>query len=437
MSCLSALICNCPESGQAVEKSIMDSRIDTLKEAKRSLEKGGIELNDREELLALLGILISAIEEAGGDKGSEKLSFSLASSLVSSQALLSLLKQQSAELDALRKLSLNLTSSLDMPTVLNAIVGESIRLVKDARAVHIYLYKNGSLEFGAALQSNGNTSPIATPRRDGLTYTVARSGETLVVEEMQAHPLYAKAPPVWNGSIIGIPLKMNQVVVGVMNLSRSTTGGFNAAELRLLSLLADQAAVSISNASLHQMISRKAYSDLVTGLPNRRALDERLEKEVLRSRRTGQSFAVVMMDLDGFKNVNDTYGHALGDQVLRVFFSYMAQGLRATDFLARYGGDELTLIMSQTTLQSAVMVADKITEKMTKFFFKAPDEKRITLGISGGIAVYPTHGRSAADLLRAADEALYRAKRRERGRFLVAKGLTGPLAPITFPQTNE
>ena len=120
-----------------------------------------------------------------------------------------------------------------------------------------------------------------------------------------------------------------------------------------------------------------------------------------------------------------------------VFFSYMAQGLRATDFLARYGGDELTLIMSQTTLPSAVLVADKITEKMKKFFFEAPDGKRITLGISGGIAVYPTHGRSAADLLRAADEALYRAKRRERGKFLVAKGLTGPLAPITFPQTNE
>jgi len=88
-------------------------------------------------------------------------------------------------------------------------------------------------------------------------------------------------------------------------------------------------------------------------------------------------------------------------------------------------------------LQSAVMVADKITEKMKKFFFKAPDGKRITLGISGGIAVYPTHGRSAAELLRAADEALYRAKRRERGKFLVAKGLTGPLASVKFPQTNE
>lgn len=353
------------------------------------------------------------------------------------EELLALLEQQSAELDALRQLSLHLTSSLDMPTVLNAIVGESMRLIKDARAVHIYLYKNGSLEFGAALQLDGNTAPIASPRRDGLTYKVARSGEIIVVEEMQTHPLYAKAPPAWNGSIIGIPLKMNQVVVGVMNLSRSTTGGFNAAELRLLNLLADQAAVSISNASLHQMIRRKAYSDTVTGLPNRRALDERLEQEILRARRTGKNFSVVMMDLDGFKNVNDTYGHALGDQVLRVFFSYMAQGLRATDFLARYGGDELTLIMSQTTLESAMMVAAKITEAMRKFSFKAPDEKRITLGISGGIAVYPTHGHAAAELLRAADEALYRAKRHERGKFLVAKGLTGPLSSIKFPHTNE
>jgi diguanylate cyclase (GGDEF)-like protein len=175
----------------------------------------------------------------------------------------------------------------------------------------------------------------------------------------------------------------------------------------------------------------------VTGLPNRRALDERLEKELQMARRTGQPFSIIMMDLDGFKNVNDTYGHTLGDQVLRVFFSYMAQGLRTTDFLARYGGDELTLIMSQTTLPSAVLVGEKIIEKMKKFFFKAPDDKRITLGVSGGIAMYPSHGHTAADLLRAADEALYRAKRHDRGRFLVAKGLTGALEPGFLPHINE
>jgi diguanylate cyclase (GGDEF)-like protein len=175
----------------------------------------------------------------------------------------------------------------------------------------------------------------------------------------------------------------------------------------------------------------------VTGLPNRRALDERLEKELQLARRTGQPFSIIMMDLDGFKSVNDTYGHTLGDQVLRVFFNYMAQGVRTTDFLARYGGDEATLIMNQTNLDSAILVGEKVIEKLQTFSFKAPDGKKIALGISGGIAVYPTHGHTATELLRAADEALYRAKRRDRGRFLVAKGLTGALGPGYIPSTNE
>ena len=409
---------------------MIDSQIDVLHEARRSLEKSGIDANEREEVLALLGILISA--KADVPEGRDDVSLSLASSLVSSQALLSLLKQQTAELDALRKLSLNLTSSLDMPTVLDAIVQESMRLINNTRAVHIFLYRNEVLEFGAALKSDGSATRFSSPRKNGLTYSVAHSGRTIVVEDIQSHPIYKDSPKDWSGSIIGIPLKMDETVVGVMNLSRSTIGGFTSAELRLLSLLADQAAVAISNASLHQMISRKAYSDTVTGLPNRRALDERLEKEVLQARRTGQNFSIVMMDLDGFKAVNDTYGHALGDQVLRVFFNFMAQGLRTIDFLARYGGDELTLIMSQTNLASAVLVADKLTEKMKKFFFKAPDNKRITLGISGGIAVYPNHGRSATELLRAADEALYHAKRHDRGKFVVAKAPTGPLDPLNL-----
>ncbi len=84
--------------------------------------------------------------------------------------------------------------------------------------------------------------------------------------------------------------------------------------------------------------------------------------------------------------------------------------------------------MSQTNLQSAVMVGEKITEKMMKFIIKAPNGNNVTLGISGGIAVYPNHGRTATELLRAADEALYRAKRHDRGRFVAAKGLTARLA---------
>jgi len=324
-----------------------------------------------------------------------------------------------------------------MPTVLDAIAHEAMRLMQNARAVHIYLYRNGLLHFGAALQSDGNNRPIAQPRKDGLTYSVAREGRIIVAEDIKTHPLFHNAPTDWNGSIISIPLKMGDNVLGVMNLSRSNTGGFSESETRLLGLLADQAAVAISNASLHQIISHKAYSDTVTGLPNRRALDERIERELLNARRTDQPFCLLMMDLDGFKNVNDTYGHGVGDQVLRVFFSYMGQGLRSSDFLARYGGDELTLIMSNTNLQAAQLVTEKLSEKVQKFFFPAPNGGKIRLGLSGGLAIYPTHGRTGAELLRAADEALYRAKRYHRGGFLVAKLGTGPLNTPTIPHTNE
>jgi diguanylate cyclase (GGDEF)-like protein len=250
----------------------------------------------------------------------------------------------------------------------------------------------------------------------------------MIVESMDNHPLFQNVPSHWTGSIIGIPLKVGNTVVGVMNLSRSTVGGFSPSELRLLSLLSDQAAVAISNASLHQMISRQAYSDTLTGLPNRRALDERLEAEIISARRNNYSFAVMMMDLDGFKAVNDTYGHTVGDDVLRLVFTEMARGVRTTDFLARYGGDELTLILSQTEMASAQIVAEKITEGMKKVKYKLPDGKRLRLGISGGIALYPVHGRSGPDLLRAADAALYHAKKFQRGTFEVVSGLTGPLA---------
>lgn len=403
-----------------VKVDMTHQRLDILKEARRALEINGVDAAERQELLTLLDILLIAIGKSEPRTGGGEMPVPLKDGLVSSDTLLSLLRQQTAELDALRKLSVKLTSSLDMTTVLDAITHESMRLVKNTRAVHIFLYRNGTLEFGTAQQSDGSTTPISKPRQTGLTYAVARRGETIVVEDIKDHPLYVNAPKEWYGSIIGIPLKMGDTVVGVMNLSRSTTGGFTEAEIRLLSLLADQAAVAISNASLHQQISRKAYSDTVTGLPNRRALDERLEKEVQMARRTGKPFALVMMDLDGFKSVNDTYGHALGDQVLRVFFSYMALGLRTSDFLARYGGDELTLIVSQANLPSARLVTEKISEKLRKFFFTAPDGNPIRLGISGGIAIFPDNGRSGPELLRAADEALYRAKRHQRGSFMEA-----------------
>src|SRR5215216_761305 len=404
-----------------------DDRLYILAEARRALDEQGGSPVEREYLLKLLDILTAALGNYSPEitENSEH----LVRELIDNRALLSMLKQQTDELDALKKLSINLTSSLDLPDVLDAVVAEAMRLIENARDVNIFLYKNHKLSFGAALDSDGTRNkPWSKPRSNGLTYTVAHGGETIIVEDMQTHPLYRAAPKEWIGSIIGIPLKVGEMVVGVMNLSRSTLGGFSPSELRLLSLLSDQAAVAISNASLHQMISRQAYSDTLTGLPNRRALDERLEEEVSSARRNNYSFAVIMMDLDGFKAVNDTYGHTVGDEVLQLVFGEMGRGVRTTDFLARYGGDELTLILSQTEMFSAQVVSEKIVEGMKKIRYRLPDGKRLKFGISGGIALFPVHARSGPDLLRAADAALYHAKKFERGTFEVARGITGPLA---------
>ena len=418
-----------------VDKNI---RLAVLNQARKSLEKGSLSNTEKDELLKILDILILSIAMHSPPEEWESGSLTLAENIVSSQALLTLAKQQADELDTLKKLSLNLTSNLDLPTVLDAVVREAMGLVTNTRAAHIFLYINNKLEFGAALDMAGERNKAySEPRESGLTYTVARKGETVMVEDMKTHPLYKDAPPEWSGSIVGIPLKIDQRVVGVMNLSRDSLGIFSALELRLLSLLANQAAVAISNASLLQTLSKKAYSDTITGLPNRRALDERLDAEIINARRTGSSFAVVMMDLDGFKRVNDTYGHEMGDLVLRAVFNVIAVGIRSSDFIARYGGDELTLLLHQSDIRAAKLVTDKILENLAKFSYKAPDGTGIKLGISGGVAIYPSHGRSAPALMRAADAALYDAKKHHRGTFITARAATGPLSPLTLHSKNN
>ena len=397
-----------------------------LAEARRALDERDIPPAEKDALINLIDILSAALWKYSQDPSETA---SLAHVLIDNHALLAMLRQQAEELDALKKLSVNLTSSLDLPDVLDAIVSEAMQLIPNANDVNIFLYSNGKLSFGAALDSKGNRNAAwTTPRPNGLTYTVARAGETIIVENIREHPLFENAPADWTGSIISIPLKFGDEVVGVMNMGRVNVGGFFPSELRLLDLLSDQAAIAISNANLHQIISRQAYSDTLTGLPNRRALDERLEAEIQSARRHNYSFAVVMMDLDGFKEINDTYGHSTGDDVLRLVFNQMARGVRNTDFLARYGGDELTLILTQSDVSSARVVTEKILKGMRKIKFTLPDGKKLNLGLSGGIAIYPVHARGGADLLRAADAALYQAKKHNRGTFQIARGVTGPIS---------
>jgi diguanylate cyclase (GGDEF)-like protein len=411
-----------------MKSDLNNTRARVFERARELVEKDkSIPVEEKGNLLRLIQVLTESLEAEPNGQEKEKSSL-ITKEILSKQGLMTLVRQQADELDSLKKLSLNLTSSLDLQTVLDAVVSEAMRLIRNARAVHIFLYLHNRLEFGASLTSEGvRNKSITVPRKNGLTNLIATRGKLFVVEDMRTDELYKNSPPDWTGSIIGIPLMVNREVVGVMNLSRSTKGGFSSAELRLLELLADQAAVAISNASLHQQVTHQANSDSLTGLPNRRALDMRLEEEVKYAKRSNTRFAAIMMDLDGFKEVNDTYGHAIGDEFLRSAFNFLAGSMRATDFLARYGGDELTLILRQTDYPMAKVVCDKILENIKNFSYVAPDKQILKLGVSGGIAIYPNHADTGSDLLRAADSALYHAKKYLRGSFVIARGKTGPL----------
>lgn len=411
-----------------------DGYSDVFRRAREIIERdSSISQEERESILKLIRVLIDSAESLQASARSGENGHLATREVISRYSLLAMVKQQADELDALKRISLNLTSSLDLKTVLGTVVTEALRLVKHARSAHIYLYSQNQLEFGASLSTNGERDiPFAPPRPNGLTYSVAESGEQIIVEDMKNHPIFEGVPLDWTGSIIGIPLTFNNSIVGVMNLSRTITGQFTNAEKRLLGLLADQAAIAIFNANRHEELAQRANTDSMTGLPNRRALEERLQGELNHASRTKTQFVVVMMDLDGFKAVNDTYGHSVGDEVLRHVFRYLAESTRTADFLARYGGDELTLILRDSGLQEAQIVTHKIIELMNVYTYIIPGKQPIRLGLTAGIAVYPLHAKDAGNLLRAADVALYKAKKYQRGSFVVATAGTGPLNPIAI-----
>ena len=401
---------------------------------KETLREQGVDTLDQDFIINLFDSIIATlnIDKSLTKESMIDLREEISSNLLSSHHLLMVLRQQRAELEALRHLSLHLSSSLDLTTILKTVVSDAMNSLNNSRTAHIFLYNEEKdfIEFGAALDETGipKTKAYSEPRPNGLIYKTARSAKEIMIPDMRADALYKDAPKEWHGSILATPLKFEEKVVGVMSISCSNTGGFSEADLRFLDFLAEQAAIAISNARAHAKVSREANSDTLTGLPNRRALDEHLEEELYSAHRTGHSFATIMMDLDGFKEVNDQYGHPIGDQVLRVLSNYLSQGLRTSDFLARYGGDELTLVLHKSDLSSTKLVTEKMLKKIARFAFTLPDGNQLDIGMSGGIALYPIHGQTAAQLLRAADEALYRSKKHQRGTFSIASSPTVKLA---------
>jgi GGDEF domain-containing protein len=233
-------------------------------------------------------------------------------------------------------------------------------------------------------------------------------------------------------SILCVPLRLKRRLIGAVYLDNTeVVGAFRAREIELAELLTDHAAVAIDNAFLHA----RAKHDALTNLFNHPHFEKTLEAEVGRSRRHGHPCGVLMMDVDNFKQINDTLGHEAGNEILRSVSRILASTLRSADFVARagehdnrpvvarYGGDEFEIILPETGREGVLRAAERILEAVRKETFRY-NEKPLSLSLSIGAAVFPDDAPDARELCLKADEALYSAKRGGRNRVVMSGAKT-------------
>lgn len=215
-----------------------------------------------------------------------------------------------------------------------------------------------------------------------------------------------------------IPLVSFGQNLGLLVLERDQHGAFNRDDVQALESVADICATAIQNVNYVDQVKQLAYLDGLTGIFNRRFFELRLTEEMERARRFNNGMAVVMIDIDQFKVLNDEFGHLLGDEALRQISSLFHQNVRKIDVVCRYGGEEFAVLLSQTEPQYALAVAEKLRRAVQEWQFPGVP-RQVT--ISAGIAAFPRHGNTRDELMAAADNALYRAKQEGRNRVIMAQ----------------
>ena len=218
---------------------------------------------------------------------------------------------------------------------------------------------------------------------------------------------------------VSIPLMIENEIIGVLNLNDNDKGFYNVGDLDFALNVSEFVALSISNALLFETVEKISITDGLTGLDNHQQMQTLLKNEVIRSQRYSSPLSIIMMDIDHFKNVNDTYGHQKGDDVLLDFATTMKKFCRSNDVAARYGGEEFILVLPETKVDGAFYIAERVREEMASQTFKYKG-KEFNVTVSCGIAQFdPKLTRDPADLIKIADQALYKAKHEGRNRTVI------------------
>jgi diguanylate cyclase (GGDEF)-like protein len=248
---------------------------------------------------------------------------------------------------------------------------------------------------------------------ESLVGTACRERQRFIIREayrMSDFPLYGGREPARRlGSVGVIPLLRNHRALGAIVVESDEQGRLTAAEGELLSLLGSVTAVALENVIHLAEVHERSMRDGLTGLRNRRSFDEHFQRYLRESDRFGQPVSLILVDIDFFKNVNDTYGHDAGDAVLVAVAKAVENGVRNIDLCARFGGEELAILLPQTHLGPACDVAERLRQVVAGLRVHAGGAE-ITVTASFGVASYPESVRDHDALFPAADRALYGAK---------------------------
>jgi diguanylate cyclase (GGDEF)-like protein len=329
------------------------------------------------------------------------------------------MRAQTERLRALNRAVEAITANLSLHDSLRAVMQQGAALTgSPAAAIAFYDEHAGGFSQWFTHGLSERFVQAMSFRPGGLADQVLRSGDWLVSSDAphSRHRLSALARAEGIRAFICLPLAGARGQVGVLYVYRADRDDFSAEETELLITFARLAAGAIDNARLYGQTAQQAQTDALTGALNRREFDERLAAELRRARRYAKTCALLLLDIDHFKSVNDTHGHPAGDAVLKELARLLQAQLRDVDCVARYGGEEFVALLPETDSQAARGVAERVRAALAAGAFTLPDGATRRVTVSIGVACFPQCADSAAALVTHADQAMYAAKQGGRNR---------------------
>ncbi|MBZ5545869.1 MAG: sensor domain-containing diguanylate cyclase [Acidobacteriia bacterium] len=337
------------------------------------------------------------------------------------------LKRQIERLSLFHEIGKSLASTLDLQKILQTVMEKISDLLQpDTWSLLMLDEATNELYFEIAIGAGADRlKDVRLKVGEGIAGWVAQNGEPVLVEDVKRDPHFTsridELTQMDTRSVVCVPIKGREKILGVIELVNCLgRESFRKADIPILKSLADYAAIALENARYIQRIHELTITDDCTALYNARHLNFVLDAEIYRSTRYGYEFSVIFLDLDHFKQVNDTHGHLVGSKLLWMIGDLIKGHLRLIDYAFRYGGDEFVILLPQTSKQNALMVVRRLKTLLNSKTFFADEGLNITVTASFGVASFPADGRSRRELLRMADEAMYLVKNTTRNSIALA-----------------